>query len=293
MPEEKPVLVTGATGNVGRYVVEALLNEGYAVRAAGRTAESVRRAFGDRVDAVELDFTDSTTWPAVFAGVERLFLMRPPELGKPKSQMLPALEYAKSAGVRQMVFLSLQGADKNKIVPHAAIEQWLKSAAGVDYTFIRASFFMQNLSTTHAADIRDRNEIMIPAGNGATAFVDASDVAAVAAKALIDPDGNRNLAWTPTGPEALTYEQVSTILSTVLGRHIHYTRPNLFRFALYARKTLKMPWGFVAVTCVIYTIARIGKAGGLTDDVQTVTGRVPITFVEFAERERAAWERHP
>ncbi|MFD3444358.1 NmrA family NAD(P)-binding protein [Microbacteriaceae bacterium 4G12] len=78
--------------------------------------------------------------------------------------MLPALEYAKGAGVRHIVFLSLQGAERNRFVPHATIEQWLREQDMTTYTFVRAFFFMQNLSTTHAADIRDRSEIVVPLG---------------------------------------------------------------------------------------------------------------------------------
>jgi nucleoside-diphosphate-sugar epimerase len=77
----------------------------------------------------------------------------------------------------------------------------------------------------HTSDIRDRDEICVPAGRGATAFVDAVDVGAVAAAALLDPAGHRCRAWTITGPEALNYAQVAAILSQILGRPICYSRP--------------------------------------------------------------------
>lgn len=102
------------------------------------------KVFGNRVEAVALDFTHESTWPATFKGVQRMFLMRPPQLGRPKPQIIPALEYARSHSVEQMVFLSLQGAEKNKAVPHATIEAWLRSS-GLAWTFVRASFFHQNL----------------------------------------------------------------------------------------------------------------------------------------------------
>lgn len=289
MSETGIVLVTGATGNVGRVVVRRLLERGARVRAAGRSVESVRRVFGDRVEAVALDFTDPTTWAATFAGVERMFLMRPPHLGKPKKQMLPALAYARDHGITQMVFLSLQGAEKNAIVPHAAIEAWLRDS-GVAWTFVRASFFHQNLSTTHLTDVRDRDEIMVPAGLGATAFVDAEDVGAVAAAALLNPSAHANTAWTVTGDEALTYAQIAEILTLELGRPIRYAKPGLLRYGVHARRRLKMPWGMVLVTTAIYTTARLGKAANLTDDLRRVLGRDPIPFAAFAHRERAIWD---
>ncbi|MEC5186002.1 uncharacterized protein YbjT (DUF2867 family) [Cryobacterium sp. MP_3.1] len=285
---KNPVLVTGATGNVGRVVVQELLDGGARVRATGRSVESVRRVFGDRVEAVALDFTDPTTWEAAFVGVQQMFLMRPPHLGKPKSQMIPALEYARDHGISQIVFLSLQGAEKNTIVPHAAIEAWLRDS-GVAWTFVRASFFHQNLSTTHLTDIRDRDEIMVPARNGATAFVDVEDVGAVAAAALLDPSAHVNTAWTVTGNEAVTYAQIAEILTHELGRPIRYARPGILRYIVHARRKLGMPWGMVLVTAAIYTTARLGLAAGLTDDVRQVLGRDPVGFAVFAHRDRSVW----
>jgi uncharacterized protein YbjT (DUF2867 family) len=202
--------------------------------------------------------------------------------------MLPSLEAAKAAGVEHIVFLSLQGAEHNTVVPHHALEVWLRQS-GLSWTFVRSAFFMQNLTTTHLTDIRDRDTIMVPAGAGATTFVDVRDVAAVVARALLEPREHRNAAWTPTGPQALTYSQIATVLTDILGRRISYPQPGLVRYARHARKVLGMPWGMVVVTCAIYTLARLGRAGALTDDVRAVTGRDPVSFRDFAEREKLQW----
>jgi uncharacterized protein YbjT (DUF2867 family) len=276
------ILVTGASGNVGRVVVDALTAAGtVGVLTAHREREVP-------AGGVLFDFTDPATWPEAFAGVDAMFLVRPPALGNVRRDLLPAVAAARAAGVRRVVFLSLQGAERNKMVPHATVESWLRSS-GMAWTFVRPTFFCQNLSGTHAGDIRDRDEIVLPAANGATAFVDAQDVGAVAAAALLDPGRHGSRAWTVTGPEALTYGQVADILSGVLGRPIRYTRPGVCRYARHARSALGMPWGMVAVTTAIYTTARLGLAAGLSDDVRTVLGRDPTDFATFAERERAAW----
>ena len=217
-----PILVTGATGNVGSAVLRSLTANGE--KPASPAVSADRRRAPDNV--VAFDFTDPGTWSAAFGGVESMFLMRPPAIGNVRRDLLPAVAAARNAGVRHVVFLSLQGAEKNKVVPHAAVEKWLRSS-GLVWTFVRASFFHQNLSTTHAADIRDRDEIIVPAGNGATAFVDAEDVGAVAATALLDPAAHAMKAWTVTGPRALTYDQVADILTNELRRPIRYTRPGL------------------------------------------------------------------
>lgn len=289
-----PILVTGATGNVGAPVVEALTAAGARVRAATGSADG-RTRLGDRaelarkgIEPVVLDFTDPATWTA-YDGVEQMFLLRPPHLGRPQKQMVPSLEAARAAGVHHVVLLSLQGAEGNRFVPHANLESWLRDS-GLSWTFVRASFFMQNLTTTHLTDIRDRDEIVVPAGRGATAFVDAADVAGVAAAALLDPERHRDRAWTPTGPAALTYAQVAQVLSDTLGRPIRYRAPGAVRYARHAHAALGLPWAMVAVTTAIYTVARLGRAGGLTDDVQRVTGVVPRSFTDFAADNAALWK---
>lgn len=281
-------LVTGPTGNVGSVVARVLAAEGVPPRLAVRPGDRSVEGVPGAADAVPFDFARPETWRRAFDGVGSLFLVRPPAVGDVRRGLLPAVAAAREAGVRRVVFLSLQGAERNRIVPHATVESWLRGS-GMDWTFVRASFFHQNLSTTHAADIRDRDEILVPAGGGATAFVDAEDVGAVAASALLDPQRHRNRAWTVTGPRALTYAEVADILTRELDRPVRYVRPGLLRYARHARRSLGMPAGMALVTSAIYTTARLGLAAGLTDDVRTVLGRPPIDFVDFAHRERHVW----
>jgi uncharacterized protein YbjT (DUF2867 family) len=291
VPGESPplVVVTGATGNVGRPLVDLLLAAGAPVRAGLRADPSRPSGLPADVEPVEFDWLDPVTWSATFAGARSLFVVRPPQLSRPRTQMLPALEAARDAGVEPVVLLSLQGAEGNRFVPHAALEEWLRGS-GLAWTFVRPSFFMQNLTGTHRAEIRDLDEVVVPAGGGATAFVDTEDVAAVAAEALLHPDVHAGRAWTPTGPRALTYDEVARVLSAELGRTVRYRRPGLPRYVRHARRQ-RMPWPMVAVTCGIYTVARLGRAGGLTDDVRTVTGRDPVDLAAFVHRERSAWLR--
>jgi len=284
-----PIVVTGATGTVGRSVVDLLLAAGAPVRAAVRSSSATEGpgALPVEVDRVLFDWQDPATWDAAFAGARSALVVRPPQLSRPTTQMVPALVAARRAGVGQFVLISLQGAETNRVVPHAALEAWLRTS-GVPWTFVRPSFFMQNLTGTHRAEIRDTDEVVVPAGGGATAFVDTQDVAAVATAALLAPGRHAGRAWTPTGPEALTYDQVATVLSAELGRQVRYRRPGLLRYVRHARAS-RMPWAMVAVTSAIYTVARLGRAADLTDDVRAVTGRAPADLRTFVHREREAW----
>jgi uncharacterized protein YbjT (DUF2867 family) len=110
---ESPILITGATGNVGRQVLTELYNAGHAVRAAVSSAASAHR-LPVPVEWCIFEFTDPTTYVATFDGVEKMFLMRPPQISNIERDMQPAMAYAAEHGVRRMVFLSLLGAEKKQ-----------------------------------------------------------------------------------------------------------------------------------------------------------------------------------
>jgi uncharacterized protein YbjT (DUF2867 family) len=283
----KPILVVGALGNVGTEIVANLMLMGQAVRATGVDAMAVTSRFGAAVEAVRFDFTDPTTFQPAFVGVERMFLMRPPAISEMRRYIFPAIDAAKRAGVRQIVFLSLIGVEKNKIVPHYKVEQHILRV-GLDYTFLRPSFFMQNLSGTHRDEIRERDEILVPAGRGKTSFVDVRDIAAVAALAL-NRDDHINTIYELTGDTALSYDEVAAHLSAALGRPITYSAPSLLKFIRYQRLRGTV-WPFVLVMAGIYTTARLGLAARVTGDVRRLLGRDPITFRQFAEDYKGCWQ---
>ena len=180
----KNILVTGSTVNVGKEVVRLLWDLDYTVIAAVRNPIGASESIGNKARCVSFYFTNPNTFTDAFAGINKLFLVRPPaiaDIGK----ITPALNAAKQAGVEEIVFLSIIGADKNRIVPHYAIERAIEQL-NVLTIFLRCSFFMQNLNTTHREDIRLRHRLFMPAGNGKTSFIDARDIAAVAVKILTE-----------------------------------------------------------------------------------------------------------
>ncbi|WP_440991732.1 NmrA family NAD(P)-binding protein [Haloarchaeobius baliensis] len=267
------VLVTGATGTVGSHVCTELVEHGDSiVRAAVRDPAGYD---GPVDEVVAFDFTDPATYRAAFADVDSLFLVRPPAISRVARDVVPALAAAVGAGVEHVVFLSVIGADRNPLVPHAKIESWL-SDSGVDTAFLRASFFMQNLLTEHLAEVR-AGELFVPAGRGETSFVDARDVAAVAAVLL---ERSRTGAYDITGPESLTYHEVAAILSAELDHDVRYREPSLVRFC-WRRAQQDGDLRKVLVMAGIYTTTRLGFAGRVSADVRTLLGRDPLSFSTF------------
>ncbi len=279
------ILVTGATGNVGSEVVQILRSKGVAFRAAVQIGKENATGLHE-TECVHFDFLDSSTFGAAFTGVKSIFLMRPPALANPKKDMAPAIEAANKAGVRNIVFMSLLGAEKNQVLPHRKIEN-LIAASGMNFTFLRPSFFMQNLSSINAPEITTLNEILVPAGRGRTSVIDVRDIAAVAVEVLTQ-EGFENTALALTGGEALTYYELAEILTRVLGRPITYKNPSILRFILAMRKR-GFNGAFVAVMTAIYTVNKLGLAASVTPDVERVLRRKPILFEQFATDYRDTW----
>jgi uncharacterized protein YbjT (DUF2867 family) len=277
------VLVTGASGNVGSYVVKELLKMGEKVVAAGTNTKKLKSMFGDgvdAVDAVEFDFTNEQTFKSALNGVDRVFLMRPPHLGKPQD-LYPFIDAIKSNNIKLVSFLSLMGVEKNTIPPHHKIEKYIEGS-GIPYAHIRPGFFMQNVSGIHSEEIREMNKIFIPAGKSKTSFIDAADIGLSIAILLHEPEKYKNTAHTITGPEALDYYQVAEILSKITKRKISYAKPGYLRYRSYYVKKRGLDKGYVNVTVALYFMTRMGTAKEVTYGFYKLTGKQPRTFEDFA-----------
>lgn len=276
------MLVTGATGTVGSRVVDALADSVLPFRAGVR--DPTGGEWPENCEPIAFDFERPETWGFAFEDVETLFLLRPPSVDR--DHIVEAVDAAVRTGVSHVVYLSVLGAERNPLLPHWHIEKHLE-ASDASYTFLRASYFMQNLSEIHAPEIRERDELFVPAGDGALSFVDARDVGAVAAVTMTDP-GHENCAYDLTGPESLDFDSVAERFSDVLGRRVTYARPSSFEFV---RQTAArgVSLRFAVLMVGIYAPARLGLAGRVTDDVARLLGRPPTSLAAFVDDYRDVW----
>ena len=275
------ILVTGASGNVGSFVMKELLELNEEVVAAGTNKEKLEKMFGDTVDIVKLDFTKPETFENALIDIDRIFLMRPPHLGK-SEDLYPFIDFIKSKDIKLISFLSLMGVEKNTIPPHHKIEKYIEESK-IPYAHIRPGFFMQNLSGIHAKEIKEDNEIFVPAGRSKTSFIDAADIGLSIATVLNNADKYKNTKHTITGPKALDYYEIAKILSKVTNRKITYRRPSFLRY--WYRYVMKrgLDKKYVNVTVALYFMTRMGTAEKVTDEFQQLTGKKPRTFKEFAK----------
>ncbi len=274
------VLVTGASGNVGQFVVKELQKLGEEVVVSGTNKQKLTELFGRDVEAVALDFTRPDTFKEATKNIDRVFLMRPPHLGKAKD-MYPFIDHLVKQFLQLVVFLSLMGVSRNPFPPHYRIEKYIEQKH-LPFTHVRPGFFMQNISGVHAEEIKEQNKVFVPAGNSETSFIDARDIGLAIAKILHEPEKHHDKAYTLTGKEALTYTQVADILSDVTGKNIVYDKPSMLAYRKYYIEERQLDPTYVTVTMMLYLMTRLGTAKPVTADFTDITGKEPTSFKQFA-----------
>lgn len=280
---KKNWLISGASGNVGLSLLKLCQTKGVRPIAAMRRP---RQSHEELADQRVLDFLKPETFEPALQGIEKVFLMRPPHLSKPQKDMLPFVTAMKTAGVQQVVFLSLQGADKLTYTPHHKIEILLNES-GLNCNFLRPSFFMENLSTTHREEIAVDQKIMVPAGKGKTNFISVDDIA-LAAFTLLKENTLEQAHWEITGAESFDYYEVAEILSRELGKIITYKKPGIPRFIAYQVRK-KTPLAMAIVMSAIYSAARLGKASASSSDFSRLCKQEAKTLADFIKENRDVW----
>jgi uncharacterized protein YbjT (DUF2867 family) len=288
-PLGRRVLVTGASGNVGREVVAACLARGFAVRAGHpRTRDAARSSAN--LERVSLDFQDRATWGPALLGVDLVFLLRPPPLGDMRTTLIPFIDEAYRAGVRHILFLSVLGAERMKWVPHRAVELHLMKSGG-GWAVLRPGFFAQNLESAYLRDVLEERRLYVPAGSGKIAFLDVRDVGACAAHVFVNPSAFAERSLALTGPEALTFARVAELMSEVLGLEIRYEAATVLGYVWHLKVRRKLPVMQVLVQTILHRGLRAGDAEIVESTVQELLGRPALSLRDYLERARAHFAR--
>lgn len=280
------ILVTGATGTVGRPLVLELKERRAAFRVLTRDPDRARRLLGD-VDCDVGDVSRPETAAKALSGVDAAFLLSPldPELPAREASFARA---ARKAGVKLLVKLSALGADPRSPF---AIARWHGEAeeevrrAGVPFALLRPAAFYQNL--LGSADSVRRGVLPAPMGTARVAMVDARDVGVSAAAALLSPS-LEGATLTLTGPAPLTYAEAAATLSRVLGRPVAYsaTEPELARRGMAAAG---MPAWLSDAILGLAESFRSGAADLSSDGVKRASGREPVSLERFVREHAAAF----
>lgn len=277
------VLVLGATGTTGRRLVARLAARGVQVKTASRQPGAGRILF---------DWDRPGTYEAALAGAGAIYLIPPALVADPTARTGPFLDRAAQAGVTRVVALSSQGAQFPGEDPESGRRKLERQvmASGLEWTILRPTGFAQNFSEGFLLPgIMHAGTVITANGDGAVAFVDADDIAAVAAAALTE-DGHAKAEYTLTGPEALTFAQATAVISEAAGRTITHRSISAGEMA-HMLADAGVPADYAAMLLADMEATRNGLRASVTDTVAWVTGRPATRFADYAARAAAAWAR--
>ncbi len=259
-------LVTGGTGKVGRRVAERL------------TLWGGRLRIGSRSSVPSFNWDDESTWPAALEGVSSIFISYAPDIAIPGAtgRIERFVRSAVERGAQHLVLLSGRGETE------AQAAERIVQGAGIDWTIVRASWFMQNFSEGEFLPMVREGVITLPAKDIQEPFVDVNDIADVVVAALTGA-GHAGQVYEVTGPAALTFTELSREISRASGREIQFVRVPQDAFVEglgQAGTPTDVAW------LLKYLFAEVldGRNTHVVDGVQRALGREPASFEAFAAR---------
>ncbi|GAB7106228.1 NAD(P)H-binding protein [Streptomyces phaeofaciens JCM 4814] len=279
------IVVTGATGNVGRELVRVLTAGGERVTATSRTIADPE--VPDGVRRLRADLTDPESLRSVLDGADALFLHD----GGPSAHLLSprdVLDAAKRSGIRQVVLLSSLGVETRPKSPsHGGMMRAVEDAvreSGMDWTILRPGGFHSN-AYAWAEPVRSRRTVAAPFGDVALPTVDPADIAEVAAVALRE-DGHSHRVYELTGPVPTTPRQRAAAIGDALGEPVRFVEQTW-------EEAREQMLAFLPEPVVETTLAVLGHPTPaeqrVRPDAERVLGRAPRTFEEWARRNAAAF----
>lgn len=265
----KRVLVLGGTGKTGRRT------------AAGLEAKGVSIRIGSRGATPPFDWNDESGWDACLEGTDAAYISYAPDLAMPGATdaIQAFVDRAKSHGVARLVLLSGRGE------PEAQACERIVRESGIEWTVVRASWFLQNFSEGAFAEMVLGGRITLPAGDVPEPFVDVDDIAEVAIAALSEP-GHTGRIYEVTGPRAVTFADVASELSDVLGREIAYIDVPHDAFIDQVKES-GAPQEVAWMLDYLFSTVLDGRNVSVVDGVERALGRPARDLCEWA-RDAAA-----
>ncbi|MEP3388293.1 MAG: NAD(P)H-binding protein [Reichenbachiella sp.] len=262
----KNILVIGGTGKTGRKVVERLENLGQNVRVGSRNAEPA------------FDWENAETWNPALKGMDQVYITFQPDLAVPGA--LEAIEVltkkAAQAGVKKLVLLSGKGEHEAELCEQVVIH------SGLDYTIVRASWFMQNFSESFFLDPILAGHVALPKPEAKVPYISTDDIADVVVEVLLNEQHHGQI-YELTGPRVLTFVEVIKEIAQATGRDIMFTPVELEDYVKFLEE-VGVPEDYVWL--INYLFSHVLDAKGndvVTGDVQKVLGRSPKDFSEYVQ----------
>jgi len=281
------ILLTGITGNNGGATANALLERGVKFRALVRDIDKASTWADKGVELVQGDLNDPASITAALEGIDRAVLILPN--GKDQERLeLSFIETAKNAGLAWILKLSSPEAVRGTTSPiplaHIAAEDAIM-ASGMNWTFVRPSFFMQNFRGA-VPGAKAKGTLAMPMGKGNAVLTDCADAGAFIAQVLTDENTERHYGqcYDITGPDGvLTFDQIAAMIGDAIGKEVKYVDcdPEVFKEAI--RPSHMSEWHSDAVAFLFSEIANGTTPGIETNTFEEIMGRPATSFKSYLQ----------
>lgn len=273
------ILVTGATGHLGRIVLEKLLAKVPAsnVKVLVRDAAKGEPFKQLGVEVAIGSYDDKTSLVAAFKDVDKLYFVSGNDVANRGKQHENVVNAAIEAKVGHVIYTSFQRKNETKTSPiyfvaatHLLTEQLLQ-ASGLKYTILKHGIYTEMIPIFIGDKVLETGVIFLPAGEGKTAFILRSDLADAAVVVLTEP-GHENRSYELTGPEAVSYAEIAAGVSAVTGKTVTYVSPTPEVFIAELTKA-GVPAEYVGLFAAFSGAAQEGEFANVSADFEKLTGR--------------------
>lgn len=287
--KKETILITGATGNIGKEVIKQLSAAGpnILVRATARSPNQPAGIEPKKIELVEADYDKPESLDRALSGIDSLFLLTPthPKLIEFTSNLVNAARKPTGKQLKHIVKLSHIRANSDPKIEitrlHREAEKIIEES-GIPFTFLRPNFFMQNF-LFYGQKTSNQISFDLPAGDGKVSFVDVRDIASVVVKVLTgDEDQHIDKAYDITGPESLSYSKAIKTLSNETGKKMSYTNIS-DEAAHHGMKDRGMPDWHISYVMELFNITRAGYLSSVSSSVEDITGKKPVPVSQFAK----------
>ncbi|MFF2243522.1 NAD(P)H-binding protein [Arthrobacter sp. NPDC058130] len=278
------IAVTGATGQLGRLVLEELLNgqEPASLVAVVRDAAKAEELGARGVQVRVAEYSDQAALEAALTGVDKLLLVSGSEVGSRVEQHANVVAAAKAAGVRFIAYTSVLAADTTALIlapEHKATEQLIR-ASGLDFTFLRNGWYTENYAQT-VATARQTGAVVAAAGDGRVASATRADYAAAAA-AVLTTAGHEGRTYELSGDYAWDFKELATAISQIAGREVVYqpvSAPELVQLLT----TAGLDEGTAGFLAALDTDTKAGLLAAVTGELSGLIGRPTTPLLQALE----------
>ena len=284
------ILITGATGQLGKATIDFLIQKGIAANQISALARSAEKAADLSAKGIKIkigDYLDYSSLVAAFNGVEKLFFISGSELGTRVEQHRNAINAAKEAGVKHIIYTS--GFRKNEtdtspvaflIRQHSETEKFIR-ASGISYTFLLNGLYADVLPGFLGENVFETG-IFLPAGNGKAAFTVRLDIAEAAANILVTT-GHENKEYVFTNTENTGLNEIADFLGELSGKHVKYLNPSKAEYLETVTKA-GLPQEYAEMIASFSQAIEQGEFEAADTDLERLLGRKPTSIFNYLKQ---------